>query len=109
MTATVTDGVANTNDLTIGTPYLRITGAGTISLVSKALDLKLKAAILKAPPGSPGADLSALTLAEIPVTVTGTADQPKVRPDLQGLIKSQLKQKAQDLLKSKLKGLFGTP
>lgn len=109
MSAMVTAGVASTNDLSVGTPYLRITGTGTTSLVSKALDLKLKATILKAPPGSPGADLSALTLAEIPVSVTGTADQPKVRPDLQGLIKSQLKQKAQDYLKGKLKGLFGTP
>ncbi|HEV2703618.1 MAG TPA: AsmA family protein [Steroidobacteraceae bacterium] len=107
MSAAVTDGIASTNDLIIGTPYLRISGAGTTNLVSKAIDLRLKATILKAPPGSPGADLSALTLAEIPVSITGTADQPKVRPDLQGLIKSQLKQKAQDLLKGKLKGLFG--
>jgi hypothetical protein len=42
------------------------------------------------------------------VTVTGTADAPKVRPDLQGLVKSQLQQKAKDLIKDKLKGLFGT-
>ncbi|MGC1457974.1 MAG: AsmA family protein [Steroidobacteraceae bacterium] len=112
MSATVTDGVARTDDMLVGTPYLRISGQGTTNLVSKALDLQLKATILKAPPASPGADLSQLTLAEIPVSVTGTADSPKVRPDLQGLIKSQLKQKAQDLVKGKLndklKGLFGT-
>ncbi len=112
MSATVTDGIATTQDLLVATPYLRISGQGTTNLASKALDLQLKATILKAPPASPGADLSQLTLAEIPVSVTGTADSPKVRPDLQGLVKSQLKQKAQDLLKGKLndklKGLFGT-
>jgi AsmA protein len=104
MSAVVTDGIARTDDLLVATSYLRISGQGTTNLVSKAIDLQLKATILKAPPASAGAELSHLTLAEIPVTVTGTADNPKVRPDLQGLIKSQLKHKAQGLLK----GLFGT-
>jgi AsmA protein len=112
MSAAITNGVAKTDDLIAATSYLRINGQGTASLVSKALDLHLTATILKAPPGSANADLSQLTLAAIPVTISGTADSPKVRPDMQGLIKSQLKQKAQDLIKGKLndqlKGLFGT-
>lgn len=112
MSAIITDGLAKTDDLTAATSYLRVTGQGTTSLVTKALDLHLTATILKAPPSSPGADLSQLTLAAIPVTISGTADNPKVRPDMQGLVKSQLKQKAQDLIKGKLndqlKGLFGT-
>jgi AsmA protein len=112
MSALVTNGVATTNDLLIGTPYLRVSGQGTANLVNKALDLRLLATILKAPPASQGTDLAQLTLAEIPVSVSGTADSPKVRPDLQGLMKSQLKQKAQDLIKGKLndrlKGIFGT-
>ena len=114
MTANIADGVARTDDLLIGTPYLRVTGQGTTNLLSKAVDLHLVATVLKAPQGSQGSqgtDLSQLTLAAIPVTVTGTADDPKVRPDLQGLIKSQLQQKARDIIKNqlgdKLKGLFG--
>ena len=112
MTATITDGVAKTDDLLIGTPYLRVTGLGTTNLLSKAVDLHLVATVLKAPPDSQGAGLSQLTLAAIPVTVTGTVSDPKVRPDLQGLIKSQLQQKARDIIRNKLgdklKGLFGT-
>ncbi|HEY4339953.1 MAG TPA: AsmA family protein [Steroidobacteraceae bacterium] len=108
MTATVTDGVAKTTDLLAATSYLRVSGQGTTSLVTKAIDLRLVATVLKEPPQAQGADLAQLTLAEIPVTVTGTADAPKVRPDLQGLVKSQLQQKAKDLIKDKLKGLFGT-
>ncbi len=96
------------DDLLVATPYLRVSGQGTTNLVSKAIDLHLVATVLKAPPSTQGTDLSHLTLAEIPVTITGTANDPKVRPDLQGLIKSQLRQKAKDLIKDKLKGFFGT-
>jgi AsmA protein len=108
MSATITAGVAKTSDLLVVTPYLRVTGQGTANLVSKAIDLHLVATVLKAPPNAQGTDLAQLTLAEIPVTVTGTADDPKVRPDLQGLLKSQLQHKAKDLIKDKLKGFFGT-
>jgi len=111
VSAAITGGIARTDDLTIGTPYLRITGQGTTNLLSKALDLKLVATVLKAPGNAAGTDLSDLTLAAIPVAITGTATEPKVRPDLQGIVKSQLQQKARDLLKDKLndrlKGLFG--
>ena len=70
--------------------------------------LRLVATVLKSPAQEQNADLAQLTLAEIPVTVTGTADAPRVRPDLQGLVKSQLQEKAKDLIKDKLKGFFGT-
>jgi AsmA protein len=112
LSATVADGLARSDDLIAATAYLRVTGQGTANLLNKAIDIHLTATVLKAPPAAPGADLSPLTLAAIPVAVTGTANDPKVRPDLQGLLKSQLKQKAQELIKGKLndqlKGLFGT-
>lgn len=111
MSATVAGGVATTRDLTLTSPYLRLTGQGTANLASKALDLHLDTTILKAPPGGQGTDLSQLTLADIPVQIGGTMTSPTVRPDLQGLAKSALKKKAQDLIQGKLKdqlhGLFG--
>jgi AsmA protein len=108
MSATVVDGVTKTNDLLLATPYLRVSGQGSANLVSTAIDLHLTATVLKAPPNAQSTDLAQLTLAAIPVTVSGTANDPKVRPDLQGLLKSQLQEKAKDLLKDKLKGFFGT-
>jgi AsmA protein len=107
MTATVAGGVATTHDLTLASPYLRLTGQGTANLASRALDLHLVTTVLKLPPSGQGADLSQLSLADIPVEVGGTMTSPSVRPDLQGLAKSALKKKAQDLLQDKLKGLFG--
>ncbi len=112
LSAMVSDGLARTDDLTIATAYLHLTGHGTANLVNKAIDLNLVATVLKAPVNSQGTDVSQLTLAAIPVSVTGTADAPRVRPDIQGVVKSQVEQKAKDLIKNKLnerlKGLFGT-
>jgi AsmA protein len=111
MSASVAGGVATTRDLTLTSPYLRLAGQGTANLASKALDMHLDTTILKAPPGGQGTDLSQLTLADIPVQVGGTMTSPTVRPDFQGLAKSALKKKAQDLIQDKLKdqlhGLFG--
>ena len=111
LSATVAGGVATTHDLTLTSPYLRLTGQGTANLASKALDLHLDTTILKSPPGGQGTDLSRLTLADIPVQIGGTMTSPSVRPDVQGLVKSALKKKAQDLIQDKLKdqlhGLFG--
>jgi hypothetical protein len=52
---------------------------------------------------SPGA-----SVADIPVKITGTYVDPKVRPDAEALAKSEIKQKLRDVLrKHGLEGLFG--
>ncbi|MGH8267990.1 MAG: AsmA family protein [Steroidobacteraceae bacterium] len=107
MSADIVGGVATTRDLNVASQYLRVTGGGTTNLLTEAIDYHIVAVVLKTPPASQGADLSQLTLAGIPVDIRGTASDPKVRPDLQGLLKSKLKQKLQDTLQNKLRGLLG--
>jgi AsmA protein len=107
MSADVAGGVATTKDLNIASQNLRVTGGGTSNLVTKAIDYHVVATILKASPSAPGTDLSQLTLADIPVEISGTMDDPKARPDLQGILKSKLKQKLQDTIQDKLKGILG--
>jgi AsmA protein len=108
--ADLTDGVATTRDLNLASQNLRVTGEGTMNLVSGAIDYRVKATVLKQP-GSPGAG----TLADVPVTVTGTLGAPKVRPDVGGMAKArvqqevekhkqELQQKLQDKLQDLLKG-----
>lgn len=107
MSADIAGGVATTKDLAITSQYLRVTGAGSSNLVTKAIDYHIVATILKAPPSAQGSELSQLTLADIPVEISGTMNDPKVRPDLQGILKSKLKQKLQDTVKGKLQGILG--
>ena len=98
--AEVVNGVATTKDLLISSPALKVTGEGSTNLTTQAVDLKLLADTLRTTQGVP---------IQVPVLVTGTTADPLVRPDLEALAKGQLRQKLQDVLGDKLKGLFGKP
>lgn len=117
--AVVTDGVLNNQDLVAALQYLKVTGQGSINMVSNAIDYRLNAAVLKIPAEDKMAeqtqDIVGLT---IPVRITGTISDPKVRPDLEGLLKEKAKQKIDEekqkleeklknKLQDKLKGLLG--
>jgi AsmA protein len=93
----ITNGIAQTNDLTITSEALQVTGQGTTNLSTKAVDFKLLASILTAPSRT----------TEIPLKVSGTFASLSVKPDIEGIAKDQIKQKLQDVLKKNgLKDLF---
>jgi AsmA protein len=95
--AEIVRGIATTKDLVISSPVLRVTGQGSANLASQAIDYQLQASLKS----------SGATLADIPVTVTGTYLNPKIRPDVEALAKGEVKQKLQDVLKKNgLQGLF---
>jgi AsmA protein len=99
MSAEIVNGIAKTLDLTISSQVVRVTGQGSVNLPSKALDLRLLASVLKSPTA---------TLADIPLKITGTYADSTVKADVDALVKGQLKQKLQDVLKKNgLEGLFG--
>ncbi len=112
-------GVWNNNDLGIGLQYLKVTGAGTANLVKSELDYRLVATVLKIPDeNSQTAGMTELVDAQIPVLVSGPFAAPKVRPDIEGLLKNQAKQrldvekkkledKVRNKLQDKLKGILG--
>ncbi len=110
--ADITNGVASTKDLSIISQNLRVAGAGTVNLVSEAIDYKVNATVLRQP--TAGAVTPANTLAAVPVNIGGTLSSPKVTPDLEGVAKArvqqeldkhkgELQQKLQDQLKNILK------
>jgi AsmA protein len=114
--ADVVNGVATTKDLTIASQLLRITGSGSTNLVTQALDYSVSTTVLKAPPGA-DEGTAQLARATIPVRITGTFADPKIRPDLAGMAKERVRQevekrkeevteKVKDKLQNKLKGLF---
>jgi AsmA protein len=96
----ITNGIAQTKDLTIASQALRVTGQGSTNLASKAINFQLLADTLQTVQGVP---------IQLPVKVTGTTSDPSIRPDIEMLAKSQLRQKLQNVLHDKLQGLFGKP
>jgi AsmA protein len=98
-TATITNGVAQTNDLSIISPVLKVSGKGTVNLPSSGLDLNLTASVMKS---------ASTTAVDIPLKITGTYSDPNVRPDVTALAKGAVKDKLRDVLqKNGLGGLFG--
>jgi AsmA protein len=97
LSSQITNGIAETHDLSIASQVLKIAGQGSANLATKGIDFKLLASIATAPARN----------TDIPLKVTGTYANPTVRPDIEGLAKDQLKQKLQDVLKKNgLQGLF---
>ena len=108
VSADIAQGIATTKDLTIVSQDLRVTGEGNANLVTEAINYHLQAALLK---GAPTASTASGSLLTVPVDVTGTLSNFKVRPDLVGLAKGNLnklnKQQLQQKLPGLLKGLLG--
>ncbi|MBS0399144.1 MAG: membrane assembly protein AsmA, partial [Proteobacteria bacterium] len=102
--ADIAGGVASMKDINVASQNLRVTGTGTANLASRAIDYRILVRLLKTPPGQ-GEDIGKLALADIPVNITGTMADPKVRPDLEGIARAALQKKIdekKDELKQKL-------
>lgn len=76
---TIANGVATTQDIRLQSPLLRLTGAGTVTLPDRSLDLKLKPKIVGTLAGQ-GGDVN-LTGLEIPVRLAGPWEKPALSPD----------------------------
>jgi AsmA protein len=105
----VAHGVLANDDLVATTAYLKLRGRGTLDIAAATLDYRLEAEVPRSinaldRNAADAADLAGLT---IPVRVTGALADPKVRPDLEGLAKSAVKEKLEEKLKDRLKGLLG--
>lgn len=85
----ITKGVAETKDLRVVGPIVRITGAGAVNLGQRQIDLVLRPKLGGAPSAQPGGlaagDLSGL---ELPIRIKGSWERPQVAPDVDGLLKN---------------------
>lgn len=118
-TGTMSNGVLSNNDLDVALQYLKVTGQGKVDVPANSLDYKLVANVLKIPrEGADTSQMQDMVDAAIPVKVTGSLSDPKVRPDIEGFVKGQakeriekekdkLEQKVKDKLGDKLKDLLG--
>lgn len=80
----IAGGVADTRDLRLVGPDLRLTGAGTVDLGRRQLDLLLKPRLVTAG-AKPGGGF------EIPLRLTGSWDSPRLAPDLDAVLKDPSK------------------
>lgn len=81
---TVTNGVAQNQDLQLLSPLLRVSGAGTIHMPERTVDYTIKPKLVASAEGQ-GGDAAESGI-EVPVRITGSWDRPSYRPDLKGVL-----------------------
>ncbi len=106
-TGKVTDGVMQNDDFTADLPFMRLTGAGRVNLVSGEIDYGLSGRVLEKPESVGNAtpeELGDLTRAVIPLKITGSLDAPKVTVDVAGMAKKRAEDELRERLLDKLGG-----
>ena len=106
-TFTIASGVAETHDLEMTSPLLKVTGRGTVDMVTSTLDFLTQPEIVAGPEGKGGANnLAGLS---IPVRIEGPFEHPTIRPEIKGMFSSpeqasKTVNQIGDVLQKKLKG-----
>ncbi len=91
----IKDGVMRANSIDMSAPLFRLSGSGNIDLKSLTIDLRLVAAVVKSLEGQGGAALADLKGEKIPLSITGSVTDPKIRIDVAALAKAQLKREVE--------------
>jgi AsmA protein len=98
----ITDGIAKNDDLQLASPLLRATGGGTVDLPARSLDYVVKPKVVATLSGQGGdKDLHGI---EIPLHVTGSWEDPKIKADIAGAINNPETVEAVKELGKELKG-----
>ena len=114
----IKNGVAHNSDLSLKSPLLRLGGEGDVNIGSDSVDYLAKATLVATAAGQGGKEASELKGVMVPVHISGPFASLSYKLDFNAMIqgaaqqkidakKEELKSKAQDKLKDRLKGLFG--
>jgi AsmA protein len=104
---TISDGIAETQNLKMVSPLLKVTAEGTVDLARSNLDILAHPEIIAGPEGQSGAnDLAGLT---VPVQIIGPLEDPRIKPQIGGVFAnpesaSKTVNKIGEALQKKFKG-----
>jgi AsmA protein len=103
----IASGVAETHDLEMTSPLLKVTGRGTVDVVTSSLDFLTQPEIIAGPEGKGGAN--SLAGLSIPVRIEGPFDRPTFKPEIKSMFSSPEQasktiNQIGDVLQKKLKG-----
>lgn len=85
---TIVQGVVSSDDLTMKSPFLRVTGKGQISLPLATIDARLLPQFVDTAQGQGGKDKQALLA--VPIVVEGPLKEPVFRPDVKSIVKDAI-------------------
>lgn len=97
-------GIANINDFHLSSPLLAINGQGKTDLITESIDATVSTAVVAS-----GKGLDDLKGVAVPISISGTWQQPKYRLNIRDLFKNniELENKAKKEINRGLEKLFG--
>ena len=108
-TGVVTNGIMRNDDLVADLPFMQLTGSGDVNIPGGTVDYSLKARVFEKPEALQEAtpeEIADFTKTVIPLKITGSLASPKVRPDVEALLRQRVEEEVKDALEDKLKDLF---
>lgn len=78
------NGLINTNGASLVSPLIRVVAAGKVNLVTELLDLRVEPKFVATLKGQ--GDVKLRSGLMVPVLITGSFSDPKIRPDLKGML-----------------------
>ena len=102
---TLSNGVANTKNLSLDNPFIRVSGTGDIDLPETKINMQVITEMVASVQGQAAQDSSSGV--KIPIKLSGPFHDVKVRPDISSEAKDKVKEKVKDKVKDKLNKLFG--
>ena len=104
-TGMVENAVLTNRDLNGKLDFMTLTGAGTVNLLSDAVDFDLKATFVDGPALKSDPDMAKYAGSTVPLRVTGTVSAPTVLPDFGALVKARVQQEVSKKLEEKTESL----
>ena len=108
-TARIAGGVAESHDLDVKSPFLRIGGAGTFDIGRGRIDYTARATVIGAPTGQDGSELAALRGVTVPVLLSGPFEAIDWKIQWSGVAAAAVESKLKDKLAERLGAKLGAP
>jgi AsmA protein len=105
--ARIAGGVAQSDDLEVKSPFLRIGGAGRFDIGRGTMDYTARATVVDSTKGQEGAELTALKGVTVPVQLAGPFDAIDWKIQWSGVAAAAVENKIKDKLAEKLGGKLG--
>ncbi len=109
VSARIANGVAQSDDLDIKSPFLRIGGEGRFDIGRGRIDYEARATVIASSAGQGGAELEALRGVTVPVALSGPFEAIDWKIQWSTVATAAVKQKIKDELTEKLGAKLGLP
>lgn len=100
--ATVTNGIAASNDLVATVGSVQVRGTGTLALADQVMDYDLEARLLRAVPIGGCEEMGRIVNLDFPLEVKGPLASPDIAPDYNEVVRRVLEDRIRDEVRDRL-------